>query len=370
MERSQEILLALLRCALWGRVYDGPDRIEDWSAVLRLGEQQTVLGLVADAVPMLPAGLQPDASSRLKLHSRVMRICQNHSLLNRNLAKVKSLMDSHSIRTVLFKGQGLALTYPNPLSRQCGDIDLYVGERNFLKAMDVMEPDVEHDVNKYAHLKHFNAESEGVSIEIHRIAEILPGFRADRMFQQWTVQNLLESELRKVDIGGIEVNLPPVDFDALYIMNHAWHHFMTGGIGLRQLCDWTMYLHRFHRQIDAEKLEKNLKTFGLTRAWQIFGSIAVKHLGLPAEECPLYAGSYDDKALKALEVIWREGNFGKYSESRKTPRPEGHFAGKFFSFRNNTSRIINIMSISPADVLNSWIYYFINGMRNVFVRIK
>jgi hypothetical protein len=219
-------------------------------------------------------------------------------------------------------------------------------------------------------MKHFETESGGVVIEIHRIAEILPGLRADRLFQQWTVQNLLKSELRKVEIGGIDVNLPPADFDVLYIMNHAWHHFMNGGIGLRQLCDWTMYLHRFHNQIDDKKLENNLKDFGLTRAWQIFGSIAVKHLGLPAEECPLYNGQYDSKALKALAVIWSEGNFGKHSSSRKTPRPEGHFAGKFHSFRMNSSRIMNILSVSPSDVLNSWIYYFINGMRNVFARIK
>lgn len=370
MEKSQEILLALIRCALWGQAYDGSKTVSCWPDILKTAGQQTLLGLVAEAVPMLPTELQPDDASRMQLHSKVMRIYQSHALLNRKVADIKNLMDSHSIKTVLFKGQGLSLNYPNPLSRQCGDIDLYVGEKNFLKAMDIIEPDVEHDVNKYAHLKHFNAESEGVDIEIHRIAEILPGFRADRLFQDWTRRNLLESDLRKVEIGGAEVNVPPVDFDALYIMNHAWHHFMTGGIGLRQLCDWTIYLHRFHDRIDRNVLKKNLKDFGLTRAWQIFGSVAVRHLGLPAEECPLYTGKYDGKAGKVLDVIWREGNFGKHSESRKTPRPEGHFAGKFHSFRMNTSRIINIMSISPVDVLYSWIYYFINGMRNVFVRVK
>lgn len=370
MKTHQEILLSLIRCALWGHAYDGPKVVSCWPDILKAAEQQTLLGLMSEAVPMLSAEFQPDPASRLKLHSKVMKIYQSHALLNRKVAEVKSLMDSHNIKTVLFKGQGLSLNYPNPLSRQCGDIDLYVGEQNFLKAMDVMEPDVLHDADKYAHLKHFNAESEGVAIEIHHIAEILPGFRKDRIFQQWTVQNLLESELRKVEICGIDVNLPPVNFDALYIMNHAWHHFIIGGIGLRQLCDWSIYLHRFYDQIDREILKRNLKDFGLTRAWQIFGSVAVRHLGLPAEECPLYTGEYDAKADKVLEVIWEEGNFGKHSTSRKVPRPEGHFAGKFHSLRMNTSRIINIMSISPMDVICSWIYYFINGMRNVFVRIK
>lgn len=368
MDRQHEILLAIVRCALWGTspsVTSAPD----WSVILKLAEQQTLTGLVAEAVPHLPSEYQPPASDRVKLQSKVMRIYQSHALLNRKVAQTNEFLRSNGIRTVLFKGQGIALNYPNPLSRQCGDIDLYVGQEQFLKAMDILEPDKEHDASKYAHLKHFNTESDGVDIEIHRIAEILPGIGQDRRFQQWTVSQLTGPDLQKAEIGGSVVSLPPVDFNALYIMNHAWHHFMTGGIGLRQLCDWSIFLHRYHDRIDTGKLKENLKSFGLTRAWQIFASVAVRYLGLPPEECPLYNGRYDNKADKVLEVIWREGNFGKHSDSRKTPRPEGHFAGKFHSFRLNTSRIINIMSISPADVAYSWVYYFINGMRNVFVRI-
>lgn len=369
MEINHEILLSLVRCSLWGTepVYEHKP---DWDRILSLADQQTLTGLVAEAVPRLPKEYQPEASQRLKLQSRVMKIYQSHALLNRKVAQTKQLMDAHGIHSVLFKGQGMALNYPNPLSRQCGDIDLYVGDRHFLDAMNILEPDETHDPSKYTHLKHFNTNSEGVEIEIHRIAEIIPGTARNRRFLNWTVSRLEGSDVRKEQIGGTEVNLPPVDFDAVYIMNHAWHHFMTGGIGLRQLCDWSIYLHRFHKQIDRDLLKENLKSFGLERAWQIFAGVAVRYLGLPAEECPLYTGAYDGKAAEVMEVIWSEGNFGKHSDYRKTPRPEGHFAGKLHSFKLNTSRIIRILSISPADVTYSWIYYFINGMRNVFVRLK
>ena len=368
MTQTQNTLLALLRSALWG-IPCSPESQPDWKRILLLAEQQTVSGLVAEAVMLVPEEFGPDAACRMKLHSKVTKIYQSHALLNRKVAQVKQLMDAHGIRSVLFKGQGLALNYPNPLSRQCGDIDLYVGEANFLESMNIMEPGKEHDPGKYAHQKHFNANSEGVEIEIHRIASILPGRRADRLFREWTVERLEKSELRKAEIGGTEINLPPVDFDAVFILNHAWHHFMTGGIGLRQLCDWCLYLHRFHKEIDTDILSMNLRDFGLLRPWQIFASVAVQHLGLPADECPLYNGDYDSKAGKVLEVIWSEGNFGMHSEDRKTPRPKGHFAGKFHSFRLNTARVARLAAISPAEVLKSWTAYFMNGMRNVFVRL-
>lgn len=369
MKASQDILLSLVRNALWGTPCDLTSR-PDWDKVLYLARQQTVTGLVAEAVPGLPEEFQPDAGQKLKIHSAAMGIYRSHALLNGKLAQVRKLMDSADIRSVLFKGQGVALNYPNPQSRQCGDIDLYVGEKNFLKGMDLLEPGVVHDVDVYKDMKHFTIDSDGVHVELHRIAEMLPGRKADREFQKWTVEELMGPDVRSVMIGGCEVDLPPVDFDPLYIMNHAWHHFINGGIGLRQLCDWTMYLHRFHDRIDVARLESNLKRFRLTRAWQVMSCFCVKYLGLPAGECPLHSGRYGREADKMLELVFSEGNFGKFSSARKSPRPAGHFAGKFHSFMVTNRRLIHVLPVAPGDVIRSWVWYFIRGMKNVNKRIK
>lgn len=369
MTESQKFLLSLVRMALWGGCDNLPESAPDWKEVLALAEKQTLSGLVAAAVPMLPEHLRPDPQSRMKLHTKATMIVRSHSLLNRKVADLKTRMDVHGVHTVLFKGQGVALNYPDPLCRQCGDIDMYVGEKKFAKVLDLLKPDSCENASKYRNMKHFNCKEDGVEIEIHRIAEILPGIKKDRLFQEWTLRHLESPYVEKVEIGGATVNLPPEQFNALYIMNHAWHHFMNGGIGLRQLCDWTMFLHRHHAGIDPKVLESDLKDFGLTRAWKILAGVAVRHLGLPASECPLYSMEYDGKADPVMKVIWSEGNFGHHSDYIKTPRPSGHFAGKFHSFRKNTSRIIRIMSISPVDVIDSWISYFINGIRNVFVRV-
>ena len=369
MKDSQDILLSLVRNALWGTPCSLTAK-PDWNKVLNLARQQTVTGLVAEAVPGLPEEFQPDAGLKLKLHSMVMGIYRSHALLNAKLAQVREQMASANIRSVLFKGQGVALNYPNPLSRQCGDIDLYVGERNFLKGMDLLEPGVEHDVDVYKDMKHFTIDSDGVHVELHRIAEILPGRKADSDFQKWTVEELMGPDVRSVMIGECEVDLPPVDFDPLYIMNHAWHHFINGGLGLRQLCDWTMYLHRFHDRMDVARLESNLKRFRLTRAWQVISCFCVKYLGLPARECPLHSGRYGREADKMLELVFSEGNFGKFSSARKSPRPAGHFAGKFHSFMVTNRRLIHVLPVAPGDVIRSWVWYFIRGMKNVNKRIK
>lgn len=370
MTQSQNFLLTLVRMALWGKFEDLPEHKPDWEQVIALAEKQTLLGLVVDAVPMLPEHLQPDTQSKMKLHVAAMKIIRSHSLLNRKVAELKTRMDKCSVHTVLFKGQGVAQNYPNPLSRQCGDIDMYVGEKNFDSVLHILKPDSKENASKYRNVKHFNCEEDGVDIEIHRIAEIIPGFKRNSLFQRWTINHLEGADVPKVEIGGEMINVPPHQFNALYIMNHAWHHFMAGGIGLRQLCDWAMFLHKYHAEINPKVLKADLKNFGLTRAWQILAGVAVKYLGLPASECPLFSGEYGSKAESLLSVIWSEGNFGHHSEYRSTPRPAGHFAGKFYSFKVNTLRIAKIMAISPVDVILSWAFYFINGMCNVFVRVK
>ena len=370
MEKAQATLLQLVRMALWGVEGAIVPSAPEWDKVLHLANKQTVLGLVAEAVPLLPEEIKPDRQICMKLHAFALKVVNSHVLLNRKVAELKGRLDVLGVHSVLFKGQGVALNYPNPTSRQCGDIDMWVGEKNFSRVHEVMKLGSDEDPDKFRHLKHFNVEEDGVEIEIHRIAEILPGFRKDRMFQEWTKRYLEGPDICMAEIGGVPVNLPPVQFNALYIMNHAWHHFIVGGIGLRQLCDWVMFLHRNCNEIDSDVLRKDLERFGLMRAWQILAGVAVRHLGLPQAECPLYTGKYDKESVLMLDVVWSEGNFGHHPDRKRSPRPKGHFAGKFHSFRNHTARIARIFRISPADVAISWCSYFITGLRNVFVRIK
>lgn len=370
MEKAKSTLMQLIRIALWGVdsgiVFSAPE----WDKVLHLANKQTVLGLVAEAIPFLPKECQPDKQTSMKLYAFALKVINSHSLLNRKVADLKVRLDALGVHSVLFKGQGIALNYHNPTSRQCGDIDMWVGEKNFSKVHKAMKPCSDENPNKFKHLKHFNVEEDGIEIEIHRIAENLPGIRKNRQFQEWTVLHLKSTKVCKAEIGSVSINLPPIQFNALYIMNHAWHHFIAGGIGLRQLCDWVVFLHRNYNKIDNDVLRKDLECFGLMRAWQVLAGVAVRHLGLPQEECPLYSGKYNKESDLMLAVIWSEGNFGHYPDKKKNLRPRGHFAGKFHSFRNHTARTARIFKIAPKDAAVSWISYLVNGLANILVKVR
>lgn len=367
MQTASHNLLVLVRSALWGVPAEGLSPQVDWKKVFILAKQHTLVGLLAGAVQMLPEDSRPDKTILTNLQTYCMKNIQAHMLITRNLARVMELLRSADIEPVLFKGHGLALNYPDPLSRQCGDIDLYIGKKNYDKAVKCFISNFglggEHDSEN---VKHYHCSCNGVSVELHRIAEILPGVFRNRRYQKWTVENLAPSNFRLVDIEGVMVNLPPYNFDAVYVLNHAWHHFVNGGIGLRQLCDWTLYLHRFHSMLDYDKLKKDLKSFGLLRVWHIFAWIAVNRLGLQASECPLYEEKCGKAADKVLEIVLHDGNFGFYSERGSSKRPEGYSTGKIHSMLVTTKRYFRITHVYPTHILKAWVAYFCLGVYHYF----
>ena len=106
-----------------------------------LAKSQSVLGLVANAVlsdaevaNRIPADVQKS------LKAFVMSNMATHSALNNTVVRVVALLDDAGVQSVLLKGQGSARNYPVPELRQCGDIDLYVGEENYARVHELLVP--------------------------------------------------------------------------------------------------------------------------------------------------------------------------------------------------------------------------------------
>lgn len=362
-----EAFFTLLRAGLWngsadnGRLFNPAT---DWNVLLTLAEQQTVSGLVADAIFRLPPEQQPATDTLRKLTAQVAAITRRHALLNNRLVEVVGLLQAEGIHSVLLKGQGVATLYPHPTLRMCGDIDLYIGKENYARACQLLRERNGEETPYTESEKHFHTTFGGVTVELHRIAEKLFNPLQDARFQRWSTNHLQENKTDIVHIEGEEIQVPSVCVNAVYVFNHLWHHFIAGGIGLRQFCDWVMVLHRFHEKSDLVELKACLKAFGLWRAWRIFGCIAVTELGLPEAEFPFFDARLRPQADKVLARILSEGNFGKYSKAQSR-RPDGIIAGKLHSLRHISSRIIGIATVSPLKAAEYYVRFLVLGLKGL-----
>lgn len=366
MSSTQQQFIELLRAGLWSRSVDVAmfSVRTDWGAILTLASQQTVSGIIAEAINTLPPQAQPPTAILTKFRSIVVANLRAHSLINHTLVEAITLFSENGIPIILLKGQGVAMNYPNPTLRMCGDIDLYVGPELYDRACELAVLWGDKDGRRIKSTKHYHFKHRNVLVELHRIAETLPSPSHNSQFQQWTRHHLHGGNLRSVLIEEVAISLPPVQFDTLYIFNHLWHHFFIGGVGLRQLCDWVRYLHTFNKEIDRVVLERDLKSFGLWKAWRMFGCLAVEVLGLPEAEFPFYTPDYMGKSRRILDLIESEGNFGRYCNA-DGKRPSDYLAGKIHKFKRMQRRLWRLVVICPEQALFFWSRFIYSGIRQV-----
>src|SRR5690554_5075943 len=136
MNRTEQQFFALLRSGLWNTPVDASLFSSDteWPKILKMATMQTVNGTIFDGISNLPADAQPPVEVMRRLYQTVVRIEQSHAVLNDRLTRLVSMFQAEGINAILLKGQGMARYYPNPLRRQCGDIDLYIGMEDYDKA--------------------------------------------------------------------------------------------------------------------------------------------------------------------------------------------------------------------------------------------
>lgn len=326
MTRPQQQFLELLRSGLWGKPADASifQGEIDWQSIVRIAKEQTVQVLVANGIETLPKELWPPKAAIFKLMEYKSTTVKMHHLLNSVLAKITTALNAEGIPSVLLKGQGLAQNYLIPESRICGDIDLYVGEENIDRACEVIagltdEPqDPEEGLTGEEMHRHLKV--DGVVIEVHRKALATYSSRLTKQLNKWTKNNLDNNfhnqELPTIDFNQVSVKVPAADFNSVFILHHAAHHMMRGGIGFRQLCDWALYLREHHSEINTKKLKTTLRRLNVIKVWKEFGRFSVSILGLEPQCLPLAPQKLNctNGTSYILNEIFANGNFGHYKQ--------------------------------------------------------
>ncbi|HNY06043.1 MAG TPA: nucleotidyltransferase family protein, partial [Candidatus Egerieousia sp.] len=105
-----------------------------------MAKEQCVTALITDAMNELAANnVSIDKAILYKANFDAVRIARRNAQLNATLAEITELLNVNNIPSVILKGQGVAQNYRKPEQRMSGDIDLYVGEKNYDKAVNVLQ---------------------------------------------------------------------------------------------------------------------------------------------------------------------------------------------------------------------------------------
>lgn len=366
LDKNKDAFLALVRAGLWemdvqlsqyGRI--------DYNEILRLSEEQSVIGLVTAGIEHVKDVKLPQ-NVNLSFAGKALQLEQQNAAMDQFIGVLIDKMRNVGIYTLLLKGQGLAQCYERPLWRCCGDVDLFLSEGNYGKAKDFLVPLASFIENEWETSKHLGMTVEGWIVEIHGSLRGSLSHRINSVLNEIRTETFYGGKVRSWITNNTQVFLLDINNDVIYVFSHFLNHFYKGGIGLRQICDWCRLLWKYKASLNYRLLETRLRKMGLMTEWRAFGAFAVDYLGMPADAMPFYVQDvkWKRKADRICFFIIEVGNFG-HNRDMSYYNEKSYFKRKSISLGRRVKDFMNHARIFPADSLRFFPNILYSGIQSV-----
>ena len=337
----------------------------DWRLLYEFASKQAMLGVCFDGIERLgkeyPEDLKQNPIDRNLLMSwmgAAQQIRRQNVKVNVVAGKLYSMLREDGLRCCILKGQGNALMYPNPYSRNPGDIDVWVNaSREQITEYAKKHFELEDDMRFH----HLETTMDGVPVELHFFPGIMNNLVYNARLQKWFKRNadLQCSNVVSLPDDAGEIAVPTAAFNVVYQLTHLYHHFFDEGIGMRQIVDYYFVVISDELLVIRDTLQRELKYLGL---WKFAGAVMyVLHEVLGLSEEKMIAPMDEKRGKLLLAEILSGGNFGQYDERHGF----GHS-----SFGHNMQRLcrdLRLMRYYPAEALSEPIFrtwHFFWRMKN------
>lgn len=272
----------------------------EWEELYRHAVRQGVQALVLDTILSFPEFRHPPRELKLKWALNAEKIEQNYKYYCEVAARLASTLDEAGIQMMQLKGLGLAQYYHIPSHREGGDIDIYLFG-DYERANRLMEErNIPVDTS---YPKHSTFYFEHLPIENHQTFLNVEMFAADRLLEKHLQRYLAEEEPRYFTVEGRKIQCPGPNFNTLFLARHATAHFAAGGIVLRHLCDWSLFLTAHHKEIDFPAIEQILKEAGILHIVNAITGNSIEWLGLDDRYFPPYKPNEDLERFVLKEIL-------------------------------------------------------------------
>lgn len=275
LETPVRMLTSLLKSSLNGGEVDKSvfqsASANDWNKMLKLADKSSVTGLVWDSLQGLEQVNIP-ADALLETYAYVQATEENYARQEKALASLTEKFNQRGLDMVQLKGVGLSMNYPVPQHRHGGDIDIFLIDRNNPGQQDTwsninkMLIDEGYEVEDYKRKtnKHSEFKYDGFNIENHNYFAnkntITEAGKVDEYLHK-----VLNPRLQRLPDGS-KILVPSREFNAVFLPQHAFQHFIFSGINFHHLTDWAAHLRQndfqFPEELKGTKLEQF--TYALT----------------------------------------------------------------------------------------------------------
>lgn len=321
--KAQQLFLVVMNNSLKGEqtVLDSDVTSQDVASLLVLASKQNVLPMVYEGVYRNEVFDELPVGDARFFKNQVLAIVMRQVRKTSEFLALYKHFEENGLRPLVVKGIICRNLYPDPDSRPSGDEDLYVPEDLFEASQKVLEDEglsvaehISEVTDDIYEIPYYNKKGT-LLIELHKGL-----FDKDDAYSGMNELFYgVFDEAVTVNIMGQEIRTMPPTKHMLFLVLHAYKHFLSGGFGLRQVCDMAMFANAYGSEIDWNMLFALCESVnGAVFARSLF-EICILYLGMDMERT-CYKEEYREKAqdpANLLKDILDAGIFGSADIDRK-----------------------------------------------------
>ena len=271
----ENLFYQLLRMALGRQVcLPHTPNEQEWKALYELAKKQSLIGVCFAGVQKLQTQRQePPEMTYLTWIAMAAKIQQRNEVVSRQCVELQGQLAADGVRSCVLKGQGVGALYrvhendndnnknSSDLSmlRQSGDIDVWVDtdEEGALRWVKKYQRVLDFDY-KHVHLDVL----EGTSVEVH--------YRPSTSRVPWYMKRVDHFTREKacwtnaVALGDGMVNVPSLEFNLVFILQHIFGHLFAEEMTLKQYLDYYFVLKQAHEKgADVQEAYRWMQRMGM-----------------------------------------------------------------------------------------------------------
>ena len=264
----------------------------DWPAVFALAGQQKLLPILFEAIRKTPAA-EENAALFTVTKQQVIGQVLNQTMRSAEFADLYHKLRTAGLHPIVVKGQLCSRLYPLKDHRISADDDLYIPDGEFFACHEALlanglTTDTPADELPTADEVSYTKEGSPLYIELHR-------HLFDSSEDAHDELNHFFADLKPIEVDGF-LAMPPHEH-LLYLILHAYKHFVRSGIGLRQFCDIGLWAREYHAEIDWQRLHDQCASVHAATFAAAAFRIAKDYLGINFDLPAPWDGSIDVEPL-------------------------------------------------------------------------
>lgn len=281
-------------------------------------------------------------------------------------SKIENDFKNANIKMIAMKGIVLKNLYSSKDMRVMGDIDMIVDQKDYLLARDILINKLNYKVNNEDLVELCATNNQNITVELHQhlVTELSNN---QKYFDDTYKDNII--------LTGLHYEFTHT-YHFIYMMDHIYKHFIEGGLSLKYILDFALYIEKYPSVIkdtlgELNKLSLSNITLGFLQICRDFLDMNVE------ENISIFDKKINEDAIKTLLLLMiQHGEYGTVESRVNAKTVQGTFFKRILRRLfppvirpKHRSKILEII-IYPFRLLGIWFGYFLMNLKYVFFVFK